>query len=225
MAHSVFLRAGPCAPAPRSSCPLPPPAGARASAESTRHCRNRGAPPACVAVGAPPAGWSQVPRPPPRRVVSPLSGSPLPVAPFKTEPPPTDRFSSPPPRADAPTVFLPRLRLRPQPMRPSPTAEAAYFVGTPPSRVAASALSSRHRFGASPRGFALLDTSPSPVPRELSPLNSPHLVTRSDAASRASPTPRVWPPRGDHGRRARSAPCLRRPGRLAAGPRPRVVRL
>jgi hypothetical protein len=41
--------------------------------------------------------------------------------------------------------------------------------------------------------------TPPLFPRELSPLDLPHLATRLDAAGHASPPPRAWPPRGDHG--------------------------
>jgi hypothetical protein len=39
--------------------------------------------------------------------------------------------------------------------------------------------------------------------RDLSPPVLPHLVARLDAVGHASPPPRMWPPRGDHGQRTR----------------------
>jgi hypothetical protein len=71
-----------------------------------------------------------------------------------------------------------------------------------------------------PRRFRLARHLPL-FPRELSPLDSPHLIAQLNAADYASPSPCVWPPRGDHGRCARPPPRSSRPGRVAAGPRDR----
>jgi hypothetical protein len=106
--------------------------------------------------------------------------------------PQSTTISSPPcpPRATGP-----RRTHRRSPEPPS--------TGTPPSRVDLSALSSRRRLGASPP-FCLVWHLPL-IPRELSPMVPPHLVARLNVASRASPPPHVWPPRGDHGQRAHRA--------------------
>jgi hypothetical protein len=79
-AHYAFLRVGPRAP--RAPLLTPSPNARRAAVGR-------------AAVGAPPAGRNQAPRPPPRHVASPLLDPPLsvvPATPFKWEPPPTDRF-------------------------------------------------------------------------------------------------------------------------------------
>jgi hypothetical protein len=54
-----------------------------------------------------------------------------------------------------------------------------------------------------PRRFCLARHLPL-FPCKLSRSDSHHLVTWLDAAGRASPTPRAWPPRSDHGQRAPS---------------------
>jgi hypothetical protein len=123
--------------------------------------------------------------------------------PFKTEPSPAGRFSysplapvsSPPapthqqpPSLASVSDHSPRGHRRPP--EPPPSPEHRRPESPPPPRRRATA-------SVRPRRFCLARHLPL-FPRELSPLNSPHLVTRSDATYRANPTPRAWPPHGDH---------------------------
>jgi hypothetical protein len=67
-----------------------------------------------------------------------------------------------------------------------------------------------------PRRFCLARHLPL-FPRELSPMNSPHLIAQLDAGGHASLPPCAWPPCGAHGWCARSTLCPSRPGLVAVG--------
>jgi hypothetical protein len=164
-------------------------------------------------VGAPPAGRGQAPCPPhamlgPHRLDPPSTASPL--TPLKERHPRRRPLFPCPPFSSAPTTpQVPRpslLRLLPwDPPKPPKTVGVTPPMKhhgpepTPPPRRHATTSVHHHR-------YHLAWCLPLYL-RELSPLVSPHLITRLDTTGHNSP-----PPRGDH---SRCACVARRPSWLS----------
>jgi hypothetical protein len=153
---------------PLSSLPLPQPGHGRAP-PTGRGQHARSALCGVLTAGPPPPSICRLPTAPFKRVPPPDFSVPAPPCHFRSDAPPT--ATSPPPLvAGPPPKAADDRRSRPPPERRHPEPIS------PPRRSAAGSVH--------PCQFRLARHLPL-FPRELSPLNSLHLVTRLDAAGRA----------------------------------------